>query len=137
MATTQADATRIFDDARAMNDAALQRLADGDLRDAAEKAWCATLRAVEALVLARTGQHPVRSTHASRRLQLMADSDPSVVDLRHRYLDRQDALHGHCFYHDFCLMPSTAERIRGTASFIADAIRLTDGPPIPAQDVGP
>ena len=137
MATAQADATRIFDDARTMNDAALQRLAAGDLRNAAEKAWCATLRAVEALVLARTSQYPVRSTHASRRLQLMADSDSSLVDLRHRYLDRQDALHGHCFYHEFCPMPNTAERIHDTAFFIADAVRLADGPPMPPQDVGP
>ena len=43
----------IFADARAMQAQALQRLEQGDVRDAAEKAWCATKRATDALVLAR------------------------------------------------------------------------------------
>ena len=48
----------IFADARAMQAQALQRLEQGDVRDAAEKAWCATKRATDALVLARTGEEP-------------------------------------------------------------------------------
>ena len=56
MTTTEASPSIIFDDARRMHGAALARMADDDIRDAAEKAWCATLRATEALVLARTGQ---------------------------------------------------------------------------------
>ena len=39
----------IFDDARLMHSEALERLAAGDIRDAAEKAWCATKRATDAL----------------------------------------------------------------------------------------
>ena len=38
--TTATDATLVFADARAMYDAALQQWAVGDVRDAAEKAWC-------------------------------------------------------------------------------------------------
>ena len=46
----------IFDDARALQSAAVERLDQGDIRDAAEKAWGATKRATDALVLARTGE---------------------------------------------------------------------------------
>ena len=46
----------IFADAVRMHEASLERMAAGDIRDAAEKAWCATLRATDALVLARTGR---------------------------------------------------------------------------------
>ena len=49
----------MFDDARGMHGEALERLAAGDIRDAAEKAWCATKRATDALILARTGEDPV------------------------------------------------------------------------------
>ena len=45
-------------DARAMHDSALEQLAAGDIRDAAEKAWCATKRATEALLLAVNGEVP-------------------------------------------------------------------------------
>ena len=46
----------IFADAQAVHAQAIERLAQGDIRDAAEKAWCATLRATDALILARTGE---------------------------------------------------------------------------------
>ena len=45
----------IFADARSLHVEALQLLEAGDIRDAAEKAWCATKRATDALILARTG----------------------------------------------------------------------------------
>ena len=46
----------IFADARTIHGEALERLQAGDIRDAAEKAWCATKRATDALILARTGR---------------------------------------------------------------------------------
>jgi len=46
--------TAIFDDARGVHADALRLLEAGDVRDAAEKAWCATKRATDALILART-----------------------------------------------------------------------------------
>ena len=39
----------IFADARAVHADALRMLESGDIRDAAEKAWCATKRATDAL----------------------------------------------------------------------------------------
>ena len=124
MTTVEANAANIFSDARLMRDAALDRMAAGDIRDAAEKAWCATVRATEALVLARTGQGPGTSTMAGRRLQTLVAADPSLWDLRTRYFDRQATLHGECFYHDYC-QPVVTERLIGeTSDYIADAERL-------------
>ena len=79
MTTVEANAERIFADARLMRDAALTQMAAGDIRDAAEKAWRSTMRAVEALVLVRTGLEPGKSTAASRRLRAPLHERPSAV----------------------------------------------------------
>ena len=124
MTTVEANAANIFADARLMRDAALERMAAGDIRDAAEKAWCATVRATEALVLARTGQGPGTSTVASRRLKALSVEDQSIKSLAHLYTFRQDVLHGECFYHDYCQPVVTEELINETADYIRDAERL-------------
>ncbi len=124
MTTVEANADRIFTDARLMRDAALERLAAGDVRDAAEKAWCATVRATEGLVLVRTGQEPGTSTAAGRRLTALSEDDPSLMDLRLRYSDRQRVLHGECFYHDYCQPVVTERLIRETSDYVVDAERL-------------
>ena len=55
--TIQTDRVQeIFQDARVLQAAAVERLDQGDIRDAAEKAWGATKRATDALILARTGK---------------------------------------------------------------------------------
>ena len=48
----------LFADARNVHAQAIERLQNGDIRDAAEKAWCATKRATDALILDRTGEEP-------------------------------------------------------------------------------
>ena len=127
MTTVETNAARIFADARLMRDAALKRMAAGDIRDAVEKAWCATVRATEALVLVRTGQESGTSTMAGRRLQALVAADPSLWDLRTRYSDRQATLHGECFYHDYCQPVVTERLIRETSDYIRDAERLAQG----------
>ena len=129
MTTVEANAERIFADARLMRDAALSQMAAGDIRDAAEKAWCATMRAVEALVLARTGQEPGKSTDASHRLRAlyMSDTDPSLMELRDRYYGRQEILHGECFYHDHFDRAEIDLLVNQTSDFIRDAERLAQG----------
>ena len=124
MTTTGVDAAGIFSDARGMQEAALARMAAGDLRDAAEKAWCATLRATEALIMARTGEAPQTSTLTSRRLRALSTRDPALRDLRSRYFDRQASLHGECFYHEYCDPEDTPRLIGETADYIRDAERL-------------
>ena len=122
MTTVEAEAARIFADARAMSDAALERLAAGDLRDAAEKAWCATKRATDALILARTGEEPQRSPHTSQALNKLREHDSRIGSLISRYYVRQGHLHGECFYLGLCEPVSvTDRRIRETAQYIYDA----------------
>ena len=127
MTTVEANAARIFADAHRMRDAAVERMAAGDVRDAAEKAWCATLRATEALVLARTGQAPGTSTTAGRRLRALSVEDQAVDALARLYSYRQDVLHGECFYHDYC-QPVVVEQLIGeTSDYVRDAERLAQG----------
>ena len=113
----------IFDDAKAMHREALERLAAGDIRDAAEKAWCATKRATDALILARTGEEPVTTARTTNELDRLAGRDSNVKPLVGRYYSRIGQLHGACFY-DGIRNDQTERRIRETDIYIADAERL-------------
>ena len=125
MTTTSADPTPIFAGARRMHNAALQQLASGDMRDAAEKAWCAAKRSVDALILARTGQLPPKSPNTTRLLLKLAQDDPHLRTLQDRYFTRQSALHGDCFYTGLCEPTDAISRlIHETAAFIQDAETL-------------
>ena len=128
MTTAEASAAGIFADARLMRDAALERMGAGDLRDAAEKAWCATMRATEGLVLARTGEGPRTSTAAGRRLRSLVEEDRSLEHLAFRYHYRQTVLHGECFYHNYCQPVVTERLINETSDYIRDAERLASSP---------
>ena len=115
----------IFADARAVHADALRMLESGDIRDAAEKAWCATKRATDALILARTGEAPEFSSDTSRGLLMLAEADGAVSPLIGRYYSRQGHLHGECFYHGICEPAAEVERrIRQTADYINDAETL-------------
>ena len=115
----------IFADAHVLYDDALDMLEVGKIRNAAEKAWGATKRATDALILARTGQLPERTPETSRGLRALSASDPAVRTLVGRYYSRQGALHGDCFYLGLCdPLDDTERRIRETAAYFADAERL-------------
>ncbi len=115
----------IFADARSVQADALRLLEAGDIRDAAEKAWCATKRATDALILARTETEPEFSSDTSRGLLMLAEADGAVSPLIGRYYSRQGHLHGECFYHGVCEPAAEVERrIRQTADYITDAARL-------------
>ena len=124
--STQDHVRALFDDARQMQVQALERLNEGDIRDAAEKAWCATKRATDALVLSRDGEEPP-STHDTTEalLSLARDSD-AYETLVGRYFTRISYLHGTCFYTGLC-GPDTERRIRETAQYIDDAQDLAAG----------
>ena len=113
----------IFDDAKAMQREALERLDEGDIRDAAEKAWCATKRATDALILARTGEEPRTTARTTNELDTLADRDSNVKPLVGRYYSRIGQLHGACFYDGIC-NDQTERRIRETAIYVEDAERL-------------
>ena len=119
----------IFADARNLHADALRLLDSGDIRDAAEKAWCATKRATDALILARTGVAPDFSSDTSRGLLMLAETDGAVNPLIGRYYSRQGHLHGECFYHGICKPADEVERrIRRTADYITDAANLAGYP---------
>ena len=125
MTTIAATPADVFAGAARMHRSALDRLAAGDIRDAAEKAWCAAKRATDALILARTGSMPPKSPDTTRALLTLAGADPAVRSLRGRYFERQSFLHGDCFYTGLCEpMDQTELLIRETADFIADAREL-------------
>ncbi len=118
-------ARNIFTDAQAVHAQALERLEAGDTRDAAEKAWCATLRATDALILARTGEEPQTSTGTGAGLDQLAYEDTRVKGLVGRYYSRQGTLHGDCFYKGLLGdTPTIERRIRETAQYILDAMAL-------------
>ena len=123
--TMTTEAAHLFEDARNMNAAALERLAEGDIRDAAEKAWCATKRATDGLLLARTGHASETTTDTSRGLRTLSGSSSAVYDLRVRYFHHQSVLHGACFYDGMCEpIADTEQLIHQTAEYIQDAERL-------------
>ena len=117
----------ILADARLMQAAALERLDSGDIRDAAEKSWCATQRATDALVLARTGELSESSSRTSALLRGLSTTHDDVrgAGLRGRYYARQSHLHGECFYIGLCdPVDDTARVIRETGDFVEDVARL-------------
>ena len=115
----------ILADARAVHTDAMRLLVSGDIRDAAEKAWCATKRATDALLLARTGEEPETSSDTSGGLLELAAGDDAVRSLIRRYYSRQSELHGRCFYLGNCDSADDVERrIRETADYITDAENL-------------
>ena len=117
--------SEIFADARAVHADALRLLEAGDIRDAAEKAWCATKRATDALILARTQEEPQISSDTTRGLSSLSAEDPDIRPLRRRYFSRQSELHGACFYLGVCEPIDEVERrIRQTSDYISDAARL-------------
>ena len=98
------------------------------MRDAAEKAWCATKRATDAMVLALTGEEPLKSTETSLELRKLEVTHQGVGGLVGRYYTRQSILHGECFYLGLCEpLEATERRIQETLDYIADAERLAAG----------
>ena len=125
MTTIETDAASVFADAHLMYGDALDRLAAGDIRDAAEKAWRSAKRAADALILARTGSLPPRSPDTSRGLRRLVATDPETRPLHDSYFTRQALLHGECFYTGTCEPIDETERlIRETIDIIHDAERL-------------
>ena len=117
----------IFADAHLMYEAAIDRLAADDVRDAAEKAWCATKRATDALILARTGELPETTGMTSTGIRLLGESDRAFENLVGRYYTRIGHLHGECFYEGKRITRDTERRIRETIDYITDAEALAYG----------
>ena len=118
------EVSEIFADARRMHESALEKLSEGDVRDAAEKAWCATLRATQSLIMALTGEEPSTTAVASDGLDALARQDSRCETLKARYYSRIYHLHAQCFYNGRCASPEIRRRIIETADYIRDAKAL-------------
>ena len=115
----------IFADARSVHADALRLLEAGDIRDAAEKAWCATKRATDALVLTRTGEEPLISSDRAWGIAKLATDDDAILPLHRHYHFSLAYLHGTCFSLGLCEpIDEVEERIHRTADYINDAERL-------------
>ena len=120
-------AAALFADARAMHGAALARWAADDIRDAAEKAWCATKRAADGLIVARTSEEPAKSPITTQELRHLARLDDGVGRLTGHYHTARDVLHGDCFYLGLCEQADIKMLINETANYIREAERLASG----------
>ena len=129
--TTSTDRVEaIFQDARDLQADALEILSMGKIRNAAEKAWGATKRATDALILARTSEEPERTPETGHGLGILASLEEAVREahLLRRYYSRQVVLHGECFHNGLCEpLDDTERRIRETSDYIEDAERLAEG----------
>ena len=67
----------LFADGRALYGDALEMLAQGKIRNAAEKAWGATKRATDALAMARHGEEPQSAGQTLRALLRPSALDPT------------------------------------------------------------
>jgi HEPN domain-containing protein len=114
----------IFEDADRLYQEALRDLEEGRLRKAAENAWCATLRATNALILARTGRMPEYVPETREILEELAIKHPEVDILIGRFYTRETFLHGHCFYLGRCPPEPVRRRIIETKAYIEDAKNL-------------
>ena len=121
-------AREIFADARSLYASALERIEAGDIRDAAEKAWCAAKRSTDALILARTGNLPATSSATSKAFRLLRRQHADIDSTLSRgYAERIRFLHGDCFYDGQCEpLEDTEILIRSTSEYIEDAENLAE-----------
>ena len=117
--------TAIFQDAWTLYADALAEMGRGKLRNAAEKAWGATKRATDALVLARTGEGPRTAGQTNRDLLRLGRQDQRVQELVGPYFIRAGFLHGQCFYDGMCEpVEAVEDAIRETTNYIQHAQEL-------------
>ena len=115
----------ILDDSRTLYQDALEMLEQGRIRNAAEKAWGATKRATDALILSQTGEEPPTTAASTTALLTLAGRSADYETLVGRYFTRISFLHGSCFYNGMCdPIPETERRIRETMDYIQDAATL-------------
>ena len=120
----------IMADAWSLYRDAMDMLEQGHLRNAAEKAWGATKRSTDALILERTGREPGTSGITYRSIRGMRRENADMESLATRYSQRMQDLHGACFYDGVCEPEEEIIRdIHATADYIRDAERLAEAEP--------
>ena len=119
-----ADAEALMQDAKSMQSAALERLAEDDWRDAAEKTCCAVRNATKALVLEVDEAESQRSTKIEVAMRNIArQRGGEWIRLRSLYSDIVHYLHAEAFY-EGAYTDDVPEYIREGSEFIELAERL-------------
>ncbi len=117
----------MFAEARALHDASLVSLGRADIRDAAEKAWMATKRATDALIVAYFDREPQAELETSAELERLAGMDPRADALTGTYCVNLEYLYHSCARLGLCDPIESAEQyIRETADYIRDAEDLAN-----------
>lgn len=127
MAMVNEEVKELFKDAEGLYEEALKDLEAGRVRKAAENAWCATLRATNALVLSKTGKLPEYVPETRDALEDLSIKYPDVENLVGRFYTRETYLHGHCFYLGRCPPEAVRRRVIGTIEYLKDAKRVIYG----------
>ena len=115
----------LIDDAWSLQQDALDMLSQGRIRNAAEKAWGATKRATDALILERSGREPGTTGITYRSIRGLRHQSADLESLANRYSQRMQDLHGAVFY-DGIVDPEEPiiRDIHATADYIRDADQL-------------
>ena len=117
----------LFADAQSLYDDALEMLDQGRIRNAAGKAWGATERATDAMLLARTGDEPRSAGDARRAMMRLSKSSPAINIFQGEYHTRSALLYRDCYYDGNCEPAAEmATLIRATDAYIRDAQALAD-----------
>lgn len=118
----------LFKDAENLYAEAVKELEAGRLRKSAENAWGATVKATDALLLARAKVEIFRGIGRTRELYELIRKDPEVraLNLAREYNLRMIHLHGDCFYEGIEEIPGVdlKELILKTKDYIENAKRL-------------
>lgn len=126
---------KFLDEARKFLDAAFTEFGKGVkegkdevIRDAAEKAWNATIQATTALLLAKGFNEEEVKSYRQKRLTLekLSTKDDKVkqLALRDRFMAREYTLHRRCFYDGEYTIDAIQEEIEKAKQYIDDITKL-------------
>jgi len=101
---------------------------DETIRDAAEKAWNATIQATTALLLAKGFNEEDIKTYRQKRLTLeeLSAKDDQIrnLGLRERFMAREYTLHLRCFYDGEYTTDAIREELEKARQCIDDVAKL-------------
>ena len=120
----------IIDDAEVLVKKAVEEM-DVNIRDAAEKAWGAAVRATDALILDRCGVAPKSMRDRRERLGELILREPKLdrLGLWERLYSRESSLHVSCFYDGECRPVEMIKRkIVETINYVEDVKRAIAPP---------
>ena len=104
---------------------AIALLEQGDLRNAAGKAWEASEKATNALIVERTGREPQYVREMSSEVAHLGQESQALASFRSRFAGQVEDLYGDCYIDNHCDPEDYHEEmIRNTDSYIREAERL-------------